>query len=118
MIQSLTKTLAIGITVLSIAATSAFAAEVGGVRIHGNVDQTATVKDATVTATGNKATAVQSIAGIHGYTDITGNVKQVVSVTGSATVTASGDRSTACQGIGTIGDNPACKAHPYQKALK
>jgi len=118
MIQSLTKTLAIGLTFLSLTTASAFAAEIGGVKIHGNVDQTATVKDATVTATGNKATAVQSIAGIHGNTDITGNVKQVVSVTGSATVTASGDRSTACQAIGTIGDNPACKGYHYQKALK
>jgi hypothetical protein len=115
--QSLTKTLAIGLTVLSLAATSAFAAEVGGVKIHGNVDQTATVQNATVSATGNRATAAQSIAGIHGYTDITGNVKQVVSV-GNATVTASGDRSTACQAIGTIGDNPACHGYHYQKGLK
>ena len=114
---SFTKTLAIGLTVLSLAATSAFAAEVGGVRIHGNVDQTATVKDATVTASGNRATAIQSIAGIHGNTDITGNVKQVVSV-GTATVTASGDRSTACQAIGTIGDNSACKGYHSQKGLK
>ena len=115
--KSLTTTLAIGLTVLSLAATAAFAAEVGGVRIHGNVDQTATVKDATVTASGNRATAIQSLAGIHGNTDITGNVKQVVSV-GTATVTASGDRSTACQAIGTIGDNSACKGSHYQKGLK
>ena len=115
--SSVKKTLAIGLTVLSFAATSAFAAEVGGVRIHGNVDQTATVKDATVTASGNRATAIQSLAGIHGNTDITGNVKQVVSV-GTATVTASGDRSTACQAIGTIGDNSACKGYHSQKGLK
>jgi hypothetical protein len=115
--SSVKKTLAIGLTVLSVAATAAFAAEVGGVRIHGNVDQTATVKDATVTASGNRATAIQSLAGIHGNTDITGNVKQVVSV-GSATVTASGDRSTACQAIGTIGDNSAYKGYHYQKGLK
>ncbi len=114
---SFTKPLAIGLTVLSLAATSAFAAEVGGVKIRGNVEQTATVQNATVSATGNRATAVQSIAGIHGYADITGNVKQVVSV-GNATVTASGDRSTACQAIGTIGDNPACQGSHYQKALK
>lgn len=117
MTTSVKNTLAIGLTVLSLAATSTFAAEVGGVKIHGNVDQTATVQNATVTASGNRATAIQSLAGIHGNTDITGNVKQVVSV-GNATVTASGDRSTACQAIGTIGDNPACKGYHYQKGLK
>ena len=117
MLAFFTKPLAIGLTVLSLAATTAFAAEVGGVKIRGNVDQTATVQQATVTASGNRATAIQSIAGIHGNTDITGNVKQVVSV-GTATVTASGDRSTACQAIGTIGDNPACKGYYYQKFLK
>lgn len=115
--KSFTKTLAISMTVLSLAASAAFATEIGGVKIHGSVDQTATVQNATVSATGNRATAVQSLAGIHGTTDITGNVKQVVSV-GNATVTASGDRSTACQAIGTIGDNPACKGYAYQKALK
>lgn len=110
MYTTMMKTFAIGITVLSLAATSAFALQTGGVEIRGNVEQTATVgRDATVTADGVNAKAGQSLATVHGGSEIRGNVKQVVSVGGSATVLAKGQGAKACQSLGTIGDNPACK---------
>jgi hypothetical protein len=110
MLTTLTKTLATGMTVLSFAATSAFALQTGGVEIRGDVDQTAPVgRDATVTAEGVDAKAGQSLATIHGGSEIQGKVQQTVSVGGSATVLAKGQGAKACQALGTIGDNPACK---------
>ena len=108
--NAMTKTLAIGLTFLSLAATSAFALQTGGVEIRGDVEQTATVgRDATVTADGVNAKAGQSLATVHGGSEVRGKVKQTVSVGGSATVLAKGQGAHACQALGTIGDNPACK---------
>lgn len=110
MLTSLTKTLAIGVTLMSFAATSTLALQTGGVGIRGDVQQTATVgRDATVTAEGQDAKAGQSLATVHGGSEIHGKVKQTVGVSGSATVLAKGSGAKACQALGTIGDNPACK---------
>ena len=65
--------------------------------------------DATVTAEGQDAKAGQSLATVHGGSEIHGKVKQTVRVSGSAAVLAKGSGAKACQALGTVGDNPACK---------
>src|SRR5437762_1256748 len=106
--MSLTKMAVVATILTWLLAMPVLAAETGGIKIGGSVEQKADVGTATVVAIGQDAKAGQSIAAIHSGTEVKGSVKQTATVK-TATVVAIGKNTQACQSIASMGESAACR---------
>ncbi|MEL6965626.1 MAG: hypothetical protein AAFO01_22960 [Pseudomonadota bacterium] len=90
-----------GILVTTGLQTQVLAQETGGVRIHGSVKNTTSVKGASNIARGSGATAKTSIGSIGAGVTVDGNLTMDVSVDGVTNV-ADGVNETAVTSIGSV----------------
>ncbi len=89
-------------------AGSAFAADSGGVKIHGLVNNDVYAEGNTNTADGAYARAYQSIGTIHSGTEVYGELNNTVSAYDNDNL-ADGSDAIACQAIGSIGEFKPCQ---------
>jgi hypothetical protein len=106
--KSLAKKLAVLTLLVGVASTPALAAETGGVKIKGKVNQELKADNVVNAAVGFKAKAGLSAASIHNGANVGGDVKQTVKAKNLVNA-AVGFKTQACMEVASIGDNPACR---------